>query len=68
MTSEEEIENCYDEIGNMATFYTKGRKYGTVGVTFVSEVEAIKYSTALLETVDWALLPIYLHMQTRCRG
>lgn len=58
--SQEEIEECLSEIGNVTTFCIKGRRWGTVVVIFVPEEEIIKHSTVQLKTVEWALLPTNL--------
>lgn len=44
----------------MVTFYTKGKRYGIVTITFVSAESPIMYSPVPVKTVKWCLLPTYL--------
>uniref|UniRef100_A0A0L8FHC2 Uncharacterized protein n=1 Tax=Octopus bimaculoides TaxID=37653 RepID=A0A0L8FHC2_OCTBM len=43
----------------MTTFYSRGRKYGTVEVQFKNKEDAKKLSTVALRTTKWTLLPTY---------
>lgn len=57
VASQKEVEECLQEIKEVTTFYTRGRKYSTLVVTFVSKEEAKKYFV-LLKSEQWILLPI----------
>uniref|UniRef100_A0A0L8I1D0 Uncharacterized protein n=1 Tax=Octopus bimaculoides TaxID=37653 RepID=A0A0L8I1D0_OCTBM len=61
----EAIEECLGEVRGLATFYTRGRKYGTVEIRFSSEEDAINHSTELIRTQEWVLCQICCQSESR---
>lgn len=45
---EKDVEGCLQLITEVATFYNRGKKFGTVEVKFATEKEVIKHSTTAL--------------------
>lgn len=60
MASEEAIEKSLYITRNNITFYTWGRRYGTVEVRFASEQVALKHFIESLRTNEWLHLSTYL--------
>lgn len=54
------MEKYLECIKDIITFYTRGRKYGTVAVIFDSEEELKKHATEALYPEEWVFVLTYL--------